>query len=537
MKEKYVFIIDQKILNELPCIFEVLSKNIKYIVDMDKVLEDKYCDIDVTTLNNLELDDVDAIVFFDTNVLNKYKKYILSEYDYDESKIYEGQDFFNMLISSIKEVALYNVGRYTKDFEFLFPNIKVKYYLDNNKARYKKLNEFDKDCLLIICDRKSENLTNLLCENGLEYQKDYLWFEDMGALINDLKYIGFHAYENYGYVHNYDMLKRIIYTDSKETYICTFPFDFLVVYNPGNVHCCCGNWGNNVLGNLFTSSLEEIWESYAINLRRLAIVNKTYAFCSEKNCPGFKRTNKDTTTRYDDLKITPYPKTLQTSIDDSCNLYCRSCRTGQYRLTPEELERAYVLKDKILSTKWYDDVCLEVAGSGEVFYSKIYQDIIFNRNDSVKKIRVFNNGTLMSSKFVDRLCEKYEDITILISIDAATKKTYEYLRRGGNFDYLMKNLEYLSKKKKESKNIKKVYLNFVIQRHNYLEIPEFVQLVKRLGFEVSNFTRIINWGTYSDEEFKYISMYDEKGKPNDELRKVINTIDKKDFEYIYGLYD
>jgi hypothetical protein len=42
----------------------------------------------------------------------------------------------------------------------------------------------------------------------------------------------------------------------------------------------------------------------------------------------------------------------------------------------------------------------------------------------------------------------------------------------------------------------------VVQENNFMEMPEFTRLGKRLDFDTVFFGQLINWGTYSDEEFR-----------------------------------
>ena len=52
----------------------------------------------------------------------------------------------------------------------------------------------------------------------------------------------------------------------------------------------------------------------------------------------------------------------------------------------------------------------------------------------------------------------------------------------------------------------------------------FVQWGESLGVDEIFFTKILNWGTYTKEQFKEISMMEEDGiTPKDELIKVMNN--------------
>ena len=71
--------------------------------------------------------------------------------------------------------------------------------------------------------------------------------------------------------------------------------------------------------------------------------------------------------------------------------------------------------------------------------------------------------------------------------------------------------------------------NFVVQRQNYQEMIPFVEWGKRLGVDELFFTKILNWGTYSREEFRDISMMEEDGiTPKPELQAILEQPIMKD---------
>ena len=55
--------------------------------------------------------------------------------------------------------------------------------------------------------------------------------------------------------------------------------------------------------------------------------------------------------------------------------------------------------------------------------------------------------------------------------------------------------------------------NFVVQKMNYKEMPDFVKWGLELDVDEVFFTKILNWGTYTDEEFKELSAKYTHAKP------------------------
>jgi hypothetical protein len=47
-----------------------------------------------------------------------------------------------------------------------------------------------------------------------------------------------------------------------------------------------------------------------------------------------------------------------------------------------------------------------------------------------------------------------------------------------------------------------VHISMVVQANNFREMPDFVRLGRRFGFDMVYFGRIRNWGTFTAEEYR-----------------------------------
>lgn len=180
--------------------------------------------------------------------------------------------------------------------------------------------------------------------------------------------------------------------------------------------------------------------------------------------------------------------------------------------------------DVIQKSGWLD-ACdeLTIGGDGETFLSNGYKKVLFEDAARVrKKVNIMTNGVLFTPKVWEQLEGKYEFISMSISIDATTEATYKKIR-GGNFVQLMKNMEFLSGLRKENK-VQYVVVKMIVQRDNYREMKDFVLWAKKLGFDKAYFSPIWNWGTYSDEEFKDISIFldQEESEMKPEVKECLN---------------
>jgi MoaA/NifB/PqqE/SkfB family radical SAM enzyme len=92
------------------------------------------------------------------------------------------------------------------------------------------------------------------------------------------------------------------------------------------------------------------------------------------------------------------------------------------------------------------------------------------------------NGKLLTPE-VYRLYSAAGIGYIQLSIDAATKDLYETMRRGGNFDELVANLEGIAALRRRAKAKQpRLHLATVISKQNYHQLPALAEFAKRYDF-------------------------------------------------------
>lgn len=325
-------------------------------------------------------------------------------------------------------------------------------------------------------------------------------------------------------------LKKTFYDESFYDFCCETFFRVFEVESDGNVSCCCTTLIEGRIGNLLYEDYDDVWKSNYHKIQCLSLCNRTFSFCIKTACPALIQRKKQSATD-DRIKEIEYkkfigrPEYLHLSIDETCNLYCETCRDCIVISTGEALEKTTILKEKIIDAIDDNVKSFFIAGNGEVFLSKTYEEIWSSSLvNNAETIRLLSNGLLFTPKKWNEFYKGKENskIWVYISIDAATKETYEAIRRGGNYEVLIKNLKFISQLRKENK-IEYFRINFVVQRRNYLEMEKFIRLGIKLGVDNVFFTKILNWGTFSDEEFSRVSMMEKDMQaPNKELAEILD---------------
>lgn len=394
----------------------------------------------------------------------------------------------------------------------------ISFFIDMNKSGLKFPNtnipifhpeEIDLNTyFIIITVRESNEIICNLESKGLEHYKDFC---TLGELLMQPSW----------------MLRKTVFDTNCYDVECRTFFNHAELSKNGIVLACCGPFVAGILGNVEHNTIDEIWKGIVHKIMCLSVNNRTYSFCDPSMCPVFigrsSKGNFDFGRQY--LQMQEKPTNFLVNFEDSCNLYCESCRNHVKIASGKELEKNLHYADIVVDSVLPHLDFIIMAGTGEVFVGKGYERLYTsNAMSNIKWIRLLTNGMLFNEKNWKKISRgKTGKFILTVSIDAATKDTYEELRRGGNFDILKRNMEFAAKLRKEGK-LSYFRLNFVVQRKNYKEMPLFVQWGRDLGVDEVFFTKILNFGTYTQEEFfSDVSMMEADGmtaKP--ELQSIID---------------
>lgn len=303
--------------------------------------------------------------------------------------------------------------------------------------------------------------------------------------------------------------------------VCTKPFTWFEVTQVngmGQVYLCCPFWLDMPIGNLQNNSVAEIWNGRNAQLIRQSILDGSFRYCIRSRC-AFLQTTTGPVQQLDNIEdkevreviergvtMLPYgPRQVICGYDRSCNLSCPSCRTKVIIETERE-QQILLIQKRIQHQALADARFLYITGSGDPFGSPYFRRWLqsMKREDMprMEELRLHTNAQLWNSKIWNTIRDDVRQLvkSTEISIDAASQETYAINRRGGSFSVLLRNLEFISGLLKNGP-LKQVTVSMVVQANNFLEMPDFVRLGKRFGFDTVYFSQLVNYGTFSEEEF------------------------------------
>lgn len=289
---------------------------------------------------------------------------------------------------------------------------------------------------------------------------------------------------------------------------CSKPFDTILIDKTGSCFACeCTAWLPQSVGNLHVSSLKEILNGNNIKILQNSIADNSYRYCNEHQCPFLL---KDRPLGWSENLPVSNLKQIRLAVDDSCNLSCSSCRNKKiFYKSGKEFERRLLIIKKIITylNENTDPVTVHIGSDGDPFASLIYRYFI-KKTAHLKhcNFTIQTNGLLIKKMF-QKNKELFKKIKVLgVSVDGATKNTYEKLRRGGKFDVILENLKFI----KSIKNFQ-FHLHMVVQNDNWHEMPLMLELADTVNADKVFFNSIQDWNTQSNfEKQDYFSKKDFK---------------------------
>lgn len=422
-------------------------------------------------------------------------------------------DSFNSEIVNGRKIAVWGTGETERNFNEVYKkngyNIEVSLYIDNNiqnsnmcyhDTPVKLLSEIDDitQYFIIVASIYYNDIKKQLTEIGLVEGKDYLPFSSFSCKPSA-------------------MLESLINAEEIYNFYCNRPYTWFY-YAWFGTYLCCSTWVKYPIGNPAADSPEESWNSIIAKLYRLSVDNRTYCFCKRDACGKLHQQDLK------DEKVYDYtiPQRITLGLDYTCNLSCTSCRDHIQVATGNQLKIREDFADNIIQTGWLEKTeLLELSGSGEALASKIDRKILFSNTTCKREsISLLTNGILLNKENLQKLKQHFKNIRINISIDAATEDTYKSIRRGGNWNVLMENLQNVGIMRQNGE-IEYIEIRMVVQKKNYIEIPAFIQMGKKYHADNIVFTKLLNWDMYSTEEYLEEAMLDTNGRIKPELEQIL----------------
>ncbi len=219
------------------------------------------------------------------------------------------------------------------------------------------------------------------------------------------------------------------------------------------------------------------------------------------------------------LTLFPMPTGFQIEPTDACNLQCRHCNRDEYIKIPRTIKFDDFKKvvDQIELIRY-----VNIQGYGEPLLNPQLPEMIRYIKSKHPHCYAFfyTNGVLFNEEKMKQYIGVLDEMRI--SIDGATKETFELIRRGAKFDVFLKCVKMVTTlKKKMGAKKPKIVFRATAMKANFLEMPRLIELAKELGVEEVAITNLgLQEGTTMATEDQLVRNLDKK-----EVRRVLAILE------------
>ncbi len=237
-----------------------------------------------------------------------------------------------------------------------------------------------------------------------------------------------------------------------------------------------------------------------------------------------KRQSRNSELNLEELKqkkteLGSYPRRVLLELTNMCNYRCVMCGRNFESFKPTYLDVEVIDKihDVLENT---EEVTL--FGWGEPTVHPEFSEIM-KKLAEYKTLRkyILTNGSNLD--YIKKLVKKgYLDI-LAISLDGATAEVNNAIRKGSDFDYIVKKIKEITTLKNEGIKVPFMNFVFVIMKRNVHQLPDMVRLTKELGMPefkavyLTSFHREFDDETIWNNKEHYKEYFNEAKKLAEEL--------------------
>lgn len=255
--------------------------------------------------------------------------------------------------------------------------------------------------------------------------------------------------------------------------ICKQALFVQVIDGIGTVRAC-GWAGYYLLGNLRDNTMKEIYNSEAAKKFRQTLIDGTYDFCNEENCPYMANNILDSQIIEID-EIPELPEIVSLAYDKRCNYHCTCCISrSDEKMNPQVQEKIEKeIREALPAVKVFS-----ANGLGEIFVSDSMLKLISEWDP--KKIEgaefeLETNGSLFNETNWEKIKNIGDaNLKVFLTVHSFDEAAYQYLSGTKlKIDNIIENLRFVKKLREEGK-INYLEIAMVMQERNFRTMPEFI---------------------------------------------------------------
>lgn len=255
--------------------------------------------------------------------------------------------------------------------------------------------------------------------------------------------------------------------------ICKQALYVQIIDEIGDVRAC-GWAGYYLLGNLRDNSMAEVFNSEAAKRFRQTLIDGTYDYCNEENCPYMANNILDSQLIEID-EIPEYPEIVSLAYDRRCNYHCTCCISRcDDKLDPgvqEKIENE--IRVALPHVKNFS-----ANGLGEFFVSDSMMKLVSEWKPEDKahaKFDLETNGSLFNRENWEKVKNIGDtDLSVTVTVHSFDEAAYQYLSGTKiKVEKIIENLRFMKELREEGK-INFLEIAMVMQERNFRTLPDFI---------------------------------------------------------------
>lgn len=255
--------------------------------------------------------------------------------------------------------------------------------------------------------------------------------------------------------------------------ICKQALYVQIIDGIGTVRAC-GWAGYYLLGNLRDNTMSEIYNSETAKHFRQTLIDGTYDYCNEENCPYMANDILESQLIEID-EIPEYPEIISLAYDRRCNYHCTCCISRcDDKMDPIVQEK---IENEIRVVLPYVKI-FSANGLGEFFVSDSMMKLVSEwkpENINGAEFRLESNGSLFTLENWEKIKNiGNASLRVALTVHSFDEAAYQYLSGTKlKIDRIIENLKFVKRLREEGK-INYLEIATVVQERNFRTLPEFI---------------------------------------------------------------
>jgi sulfatase maturation enzyme AslB (radical SAM superfamily) len=183
--------------------------------------------------------------------------------------------------------------------------------------------------------------------------------------------------------------------------------------------------------------------------------------------------------------VAPPQISLYFDLNNGCNLNCTMCGNDRRNASAQHVMDQEVFRRRVLPI-FGRVVDFQFGCLFEPMMIPYFEEAMKLIGKALKpgiKGKIISNATLLTDRNTRSMIETEIFRIISFSMDAADETLFQQIRRGANYNKVIRNIESLMAFKQQSGSAVRVEFNFTIMRQNIRDLPALVRRAAELGID------------------------------------------------------